>query len=107
MRVLVTGGAGRIGIIVCQAFLRSGFQVRVFDLENSATRKSVRGLRGKMEVVWGDITDTDSVRKAVQNVEGVIHVAALLPAAPLSNPEATVKVNVKDTQEEPDLIMVL
>ena len=105
MRVLVTGGAGRIGIIVCQAFLRSRFQVRVFDLENSATRKSVRGLRGKMEVVWGDITDTGSVRKAVQNVEGVVHMAALIPTAPLSNPEATVKVNVKGTQTVVDAIM--
>ncbi len=29
MRVLITGGAGRLGIMTCQAFLRGGFQVRL------------------------------------------------------------------------------
>lgn len=105
MRVLVTGGAGRLGIIVCQAFLRSGFQVRVFDLENSATRKNIQRLGGKAEVVWDDITNPDAVRRAVQDAEAVVHMAALLPAAPASNSELTTRVNVGGTQTVIDAIM--
>ncbi len=98
MRVLVTGGAGRIGIVVCQSLLSSGFQVRVFDVKTKRTRKSVEVLQGDAEIFWEDITDPDSVRKAMQNVGAVVHMATLLPTNPQANPERIEKVNVGGTQ---------
>ena len=65
MRVLVTGGAGRLGINVCREFLNDGFQVRVFDLDTPRNRESIKRLGGKAEILWGDITQPDSVRKAM------------------------------------------
>ena len=66
MRVLVTGGAGRLGIIVCKILLQEGFQVRVFDLDTACNRKNVKELGGKAEITWGNVTQPDSVRRAIE-----------------------------------------
>ena len=50
MRVLVTGGAGRLGISVCKTLLDDGFQVRVFDLDNPRNRESVKELGERAEI---------------------------------------------------------
>jgi len=83
MRILVTGGAGRLGINVCKAFLEDGHTVRVFDLDNVRNRESIKELDNKAELTWGDITKTDSVREALQGVDAVVHMAAILP--PVAN----------------------
>lgn len=98
MRVLVTGGAGRLGINVCYNLLNEGYQVRVFDLENKGTRKSVRKLRQKAEICWGDITKPDSVRQALGGVDAVVHMASILPPADEKRPELTRDVNVGGTR---------
>ncbi len=104
MRVLVTGGAGRLGINVCQAFLNDGFQVRVFDLDTSRNRESVKKLGGKVEVFWGDITKPDSVRRALDGVDDVVHMAGILPPLADEKPELAYKVNVGGTKILVDLI---
>ncbi len=83
MRVLVTGGAGKLGVTVCKAFLNNGFGVRVYDLNNDRNRKSVKEIGRKAEIVWGDITQPDSVRRALKGVDIVVHMAGILP--PLAN----------------------
>jgi nucleoside-diphosphate-sugar epimerase len=104
MLVLITGGAGRLGINVCKAFSRDGFQVRVFDLDTPRNRKSAKGLNGKAEVMWGDITQPDSVRKALEGVGAIVHMAAILPPVAYEKPELAAKVNVGGTKIIVDLI---
>jgi UDP-glucose 4-epimerase len=79
MRVMITGGAGRLGINVDKAFIKGGYQVRVFDLNTPLNRKSVKKLGGKAEINWGDITRPDSVREALKDVDAVVHMAGILP----------------------------
>src|SRR4030043_1196957 len=104
MRVLITGGAGRLGITVCKAFLRDGYYVRVFDLDTPGNRKSVKGLNGKSEVMWGDITRPDSVRKAMAGVDAVVHMAGILPPVAYEKPELAAKVNVGGTRIIVDMV---
>lgn len=104
MRVLITGGAGRLGITVCKAFLRDGAHVRVFDLDTPGNRKSVKRLNGKAEVLWGDITQPDSVQKALEGVDAVVHMAGILPPVAYEKPELATKVNVGGTKIIVDLI---
>ena len=104
MRILFTGGAGRLGIIVCKAALQNGFEVRIFDLENSTTRRNVRDLGGKADIIWGNITEPDSVRKALKDVGAVVHMAAVLTAVIDSKPELATRINVGGTQTLVDLI---
>ncbi|MDY6893455.1 MAG: NAD(P)-dependent oxidoreductase [Chloroflexota bacterium] len=98
MRILVTGGAGRLGINICRALLNSGFQVRVFDLDNERNRKSIKRLGGRAEVLWGDITQPDSVREALEGVDTVVHMAGILPPVAYEKPELARMVNVGGTE---------
>jgi nucleoside-diphosphate-sugar epimerase len=104
MRVLVTGGAGRLGINVCKGFLNDGFQVRVFDLDTPRNRESIRRLDNKAEILWGDITKPDSVRKALDKVDAVAHMAGILPPLADEKPELCAKVNVGGTKILVDLL---
>ncbi|MGB2853049.1 MAG: NAD(P)-dependent oxidoreductase [Dehalococcoidia bacterium] len=104
MRVLITGGAGRLGISACKRFLQDGFQVRVFDLDTERNRKSVKELGPQVEILWGDITQSDSVREAMEGVDAVIHMAAILPPVAYEKPELASKVNVGGTQIVVDLL---
>jgi len=97
MRVLITGGAGRLGLSVCNAFLHDGFQLRVFDLDTEQNRKTVKQLAPDAEVFWGDMTRPDSVRQAMEGVDAVVHMAAILPPVADENPQLAAKVNVGGT----------
>lgn len=104
MRVLITGGAGRLGITICKMFRKNGMDVRVFDLDTPRNRKSVKELNGNTEILWGDITDSSSVRQALDGVDAVVHMAAILPPVDAEKPELATKVNVGGTQILVDLL---
>ncbi len=104
MRVLVTGGAGRLGINVCKALLQDGLQVRVFDLDTPQNRRSVKDLAGKAEILWGDITQPELIREALEDVDIVVHMAAILPPVAYEKPKLATKVNVEGTKIIVDLI---
>jgi dihydroflavonol-4-reductase len=72
MKVLVTGGSGFVGWHLVQALLRRGDQVRC--LVRPASMPLLRGQ--PVEIVPGDLTDEQSVRRGVQGVEVVYHCAA-------------------------------
>src|SRR4030042_3116671 len=104
MRVLVTGGAGRLGINVCKILLEEGFQVRVFDLDTPRNRQGVEELGGRVEIFWGDITKPDSVCRAVSDIDAVVHMAAVLPPVVYEKPELAHEVNVGGTKILVDLM---
>lgn len=102
-RVLVTGGTGFIGSHVVQALLAEGARVRVLAHYNgSAHTGSLSELppqeREAVELVWGDLRDGDSVRRAVKGIERVLHLGALI-SIPYSylDPRSYVDVNVNGT----------
>jgi nucleoside-diphosphate-sugar epimerase len=104
MRVLITGGAGRLGINVGKAFIKCGFHVRVFDLDTPGNRNSVKRLGGKTEIYWGDITRPDSVQKSLEGVDAVVHMAGILPPVAYEKPELAAKVNVGGTRIVVDIL---
>jgi nucleoside-diphosphate-sugar epimerase len=97
MRVLVTGGLGRLGVTVCETFVRDGFQVRAFDVDTERNRKAARRLSDEVEVMWGDVTQADSVRTALEGADAVVHMAGILPPVAYENPELARRVNVGGT----------
>ena len=70
---LVTGGTGFVGANVARELLRDGATVRVLA-RPGGDRRAIEGL--KVDVYDGDLTDAASVRRAVQGVGTVFHVAA-------------------------------
>ncbi len=79
-RVLVTGGAGFIGAHVADELLRHGYEVRALDILDpqvhgeGANRPSY--LAPEVELHIGDIREAADVRRALDGVDAVIHLAA-------------------------------
>jgi nucleoside-diphosphate-sugar epimerase len=98
MKVLITGGAGRLGITIAKHFLNKGFNVKILDLDTPRNRKAVKELGTKAEFNWGDITDPESVKTALTGVDTVVHMAAILPPVADQKPDLARKVNIEGTR---------
>ncbi|WP_159714719.1 NAD-dependent epimerase/dehydratase family protein [Geminicoccus flavidas] len=74
---LVTGGAGFIGRQLCDELLRAGHRVRVIDSLVPQVHGDVEPpLPAGVEFLEGDLRDVGLVRRALQGVDGVFHLAA-------------------------------
>ena len=78
-RVLITGGAGFIGSHLADELLARGHRVRVLD----TLTPQVHGDGGRpeylaadVELHVGDVRDPDAVRRALDGVDAVVHLAA-------------------------------
>jgi nucleoside-diphosphate-sugar epimerase len=97
MKVLVTGALGNVGLSTLGALLAEGHDVVAFDLDSPKARKLVAGFDNRIRVVWGDLTRPDSLRDALEGVDAVIHLAAIIPPFSDRAPELARKVNVDAT----------
>lgn len=97
-RVLVTGAGGFIGSHLTERLVRLGASVKALVRYNALGNwgwLDQSPVRDQVEVVVGDICDRDSVGQAMQHVEVVFHLAALI-AIPYSYhaPASYVRTNV-------------
>ncbi len=102
-KILVTGADGFIGSHLTEALVRAGFDVRAFVLYNSFNSwgwldRCAADTAGQFEVFAGDVRDPNGVRKAMQDCDAVLHLAALI-AIPYSyhSPDTYVDTNIKGT----------
>jgi CDP-paratose 2-epimerase len=100
--VLVTGGAGFIGINVADRLLTEGKRVIIYDnLSRKGVENNLKWLQSKhpqVEVVIADVKDTYNVKKAVAEAEHVFHFAAQVAVtSSLVLPEHDFEVNVGGT----------
>lgn len=80
-RVLITGGAGFVGINLAKEFLQQGQQVILFDsLARAGVEENLEWICGEypedVEVVLGDVRDFRAVQQAVSLASQVYHFAA-------------------------------
>lgn len=75
MKVLVTGGAGFIGSHIVEYF-QDKAEVRVLDNLRSGFMRNLTGL--SHEFIEASILDREAVRRAVQGVDYVFHLAAMI-----------------------------
>lgn len=78
MTALVTGGAGLIGSHIVDALLERGEQVRILDSLHPQTHRSGRPswVPADVELIEGDVRDSDALARALRGVETVFHQAA-------------------------------
>jgi nucleoside-diphosphate-sugar epimerase len=79
MNILITGGAGYVGSTLTPMLLCQGHQVRVLD----SLMHGGQGLLGvwshpAFSFVHGDVRDPDAVRQALQGIDAVVHLAAIV-----------------------------
>jgi nucleoside-diphosphate-sugar epimerase len=95
MRVLLTGALGNVGASTVDALLVEGHDVVAFELESRGARKLAARLDQRVHVAWGDVTDPASLRAALDGVDAVVHLAAII--SPEKAPDLARRVNVDAT----------
>ena len=77
-KVLVTGGTGFIGAYIIKALVEKGYPVRAIRRSNKLPFFISPQVLDKVEWVTSDVLDVISLDEAMNNVEAVIHSAALV-----------------------------
>jgi len=99
MKYLVTGGAGFIGSHLVEAIVANGDQARVLDNFSTGKRSNIALGVPDVDVVEGDIRDRAVVRQAMQGVERVCHLAALVSVPEsIAHPDICFEINAMGTQ---------
>jgi NAD dependent epimerase/dehydratase len=102
-KVLITGADGFIGSHLTESLLEAGYEVTAFVYYNSFNSwgwldSLPKEKLNRIDVFVGDIRDPNGVRKAMQGMDMVFHLAALI-AIPFSyhSPDSYVDTNIKGT----------
>lgn len=99
-RVLVIGGAGYIGSALLPKLLADGYRVRVFDRMIYGEAAIADWLtHPRVEIVRSDFRQVDSVVQAMQDIDVVVHLGAIVgdPACAL-NEQVTIDINLMATR---------
>jgi len=103
MRILVTGSEGFIGSHLVESLIKRKYQVKALTLYNF--RNSFGWLdaldpaiKKKIEIIPGDIRDLNFVRNISNNVDSIVHLAALI-SIPYSyiSPKSYIDTNINGT----------
>lgn len=101
--VLVTGGAGFIGTNVADRLLTMGHRVIVLDnLSRAGVDQNALWLQRRhgsnIKIIVGDVRDPHDVRRALEGVEHVFHLAAQVAVTTsLADPRSDFEVNASGT----------
>ena len=102
-KILVTGADGFIGSHLIETLVLEGYDVRAFVYYNSFSSNGwldslAPEIKSKIQIFAGDIRDPNGVRKAMEGIDVIFHLAALI-AIPFSyhSPDSYIDTNVKGT----------
>jgi nucleoside-diphosphate-sugar epimerase len=97
MRILVTGGAGFLGSILCEHLLRDGYSVTVLDnLAHGQGSLFHLCAHEKFNFVRGDVRDEKTINQLIKNVDVIIPLAAVVGAPACDrDPWAATSVNLE------------
>ena len=93
MRILITGGSGFIGSHIAEHYQQKA-EVRVLDNFRTGYRKNLAHLN--VELIEGDICDREAVRRAMEGVDYVFHLAAMV-SVPESMSKITECIDINGT----------
>ena len=100
MRILVTGGAGYVGSTLVPLLLEQGHRVRVYDALKFGGHGLLPCCQNRFfELMKGDVCDASGVAKAVEGMDAIVHLAAIVgyPACK-KEPQVAQATNVEGTR---------
>lgn len=93
-RIVVLGGLGFIGSHLCRELFRHCSVIRAFD-RPTQSRESVRDLENRIEIVGGDVSNTDEVVDALRDATILINlVHTTVPGSSMKDPAYDIVSNV-------------
>lgn len=106
-KVLITGGAGSVGRALARELLKWDLQtIRTFDISENELfeMKNQFGTERKMRYLIGDIRDIERVRMAMEDIDVVVHLAAMKHVYACEyNPFEAIKTNINGLQNVIDV----
>lgn len=91
--ILVSGGAGVMGSRLVKGLAQAGNRVRVLTLPHDPYVSRLDGI--DCEIVYGDVSDSESLTGIFDGIKTVYHLAAVIIA---HNPSVYKKINIEGTQ---------
>ena len=108
-RILLTGASGAVGFEAFKLLIdrKDQYQTRILSLATRYEEKLFSPYRDQVEIVWGDIRNPEDVRRAVDGVDVVLHVAGIIPPVADDHPQLAREVNVGGTKNLVDALQQL
>lgn len=107
-RILLTGATGTMGHEGLKQLCtqKDRFDIVILALPTPKDRKILKKYKhhSNITIVWGDLTNIEDVKKALKNVDIVLHVGALVSPVADHNPELAWKVNFGGTKNIVDIL---
>jgi len=98
MKAIVTGGAGFIGSHLVDALLNESIEVTVLDNFSTGRQENLDHVSNKIKLIECDLSVNSDWIKHFNNIDWVIHLAALADIVPsIQQPEAYFRANVDGT----------
>lgn len=101
MKVLLTGAAGGMGLESLRQMAGDNEDYRIVatDLDNPRCRERLKEFAGnsRVELMFGDLTDKEFVKKAVKGCDLVLHIAAFVSPQADYHPDLAMKINYGST----------
>ncbi|MCF0058956.1 NAD-dependent epimerase/dehydratase family protein [Dyadobacter sp. CY356] len=95
MKILITGATGLVGSAVARLFLKENHNVLALFRQGS-DRSLLADVENEIEWMEGDVLDIGSLEKAIEDVDFVIHTAAVVSFVPRDR-KMMYKVNMEGT----------
>ena len=100
-KILVTGGGGYVGNVLCRHLLDKGYRVKCVDNFHKGQCDAIIPLatNPNFEFEYGDVTRLEQMKEAILGCDAVIHLAAIVgfPACK-SQPSLATAVNIDGTK---------
>ena len=102
MKILLTGAAGGMGLesLRQMAENQGSYQIVALDLDNERCRERLKSFakNGRVQTLFGDLTDAAFAEKAVRSCDLILHVAAFVSPAADYHPKKAMEVNFGGTR---------
>lgn len=100
LHILLTGASGTVGLEVLKQLYQKShkFDITVFDIKSKISLKKLSPYKGKVKIVYGNISNDNDIKKACFKKDFVIHLAAIIPPVADEKPELTYSVNTIGTE---------
>jgi UDP-glucose 4-epimerase len=99
MRILITGGAGFIGSHLADALIARGDQVVALDNFSTGSTGNIKHITKNLEIIAGDIRNSDLINETVKDVDLIFHMAAALGVKTiLESPLESISTNITGSE---------